>query len=588
MIRNIKTTIKTTIKIDMTTKKIIGYIAIFMLLMVMCLFFNMKKVYAKEQTISDGEYEMEVQLEGGSGKASIQSPAVVTVKDGKAYGKIEWSSSNYDYMLVDGEKYFPINDGVNSVFEIPVSVFNSPIQMIADTTAMSTPHEVEYTITFYTDSLDGNEQIKESKSWVRPYGYVIGITIFLVGMLAFLLYKKKNSVVAAILIIILFLTLGCSFYIIYQKEDKSREDMDENPSVTKEIPDTIGEHLKWNHSTELTYATGFSIDYYEDENENIYKRIVINKDQFLLVPDKDRIPQDILENYVILESPKQVYLFASQVMDMIVAIDAMDTLQFTGLDAKGWYIPEAKAAVKNGDLIYAGKYSAPDYELILSKGCDLAIENTMIYHTPEVKEKLEDFGIPVIVDHSSYESDPLGRMEWVKLYGALMNREQEAQVVFDEQASRYQEIAEAVKGEEKPTVAFFYISSNGDVKVRKGNDYMAKMIESAGGEYVFSDLEGEEGTASSSVTIQMEEFYAAAKDADYIIYNGTIEGELDSLEDLKQKSELISSMKAVKEGHVYCTSEKLYQSTMELGTIMSDIHSILGGEDNMTYFYPLN
>ena len=77
-------------------------------------------------------------------------------------------------------------------------------------------------------------------------------------------------------------------------------------------------------------------------------------------------------------------------------------------------------------MLYAGKYRMPDYELILSKGCDLAIENTMIFHDPEVKEKLEELGIPVIVETSSYESDPLGRLEWIKLYGALFGKEKEA------------------------------------------------------------------------------------------------------------------------------------------------------------------
>ena len=79
--------------------------------------------------------------------------------------------------------------------------------------------------------------------------------------------------------------------------------------------------------------------------------------------------------------------------------------------------------METGDILYAGNYSAPDYEQILAEGCDLAIENTMVYHTPEVKEQLEKFGIPVMVDYSSYETEPLGRTEWVKLYGLLADRE---------------------------------------------------------------------------------------------------------------------------------------------------------------------
>ena len=87
----------------------------------------------------------------------------------------------------------------------------------------------------------------------------------------------------------------------------------------------------------------------------------------------------------------------------------------------------AKKAMEDGDIIYAGKYSAPDYEMILNENCGLAIENTMILHTPEVKEQMEKFNIPVLVDHSSYETNPLGRTEWVKLYGMLTGHEDQAE-----------------------------------------------------------------------------------------------------------------------------------------------------------------
>lgn len=558
----------------------------------LCIAIIFYPVFATQITLSDGEYKMDVQLEGGTGKATITSPAEVTVKDGNIVGLIEWSSPNYDYMIVKGQKYFPVNSEGNSVFEIPIDALNSPIDIIADTTAMSSPHEVAYTLTFSYDNPSGKDKVKASGSWVIPYGYVIGVTIFIVGLMAFLLYKKKSRVVAAILILILFLTLGCSFYVIYQKEEPVKnENVKEHTDDSveeKSIPEIIGKHLLHMESMKLDYATGFFVDYYKDEKNMIYKLITIGEDRFLIVPDIDSIYSDIPKEYVVLERPKQTYLVASSVMDMMVALDMMDGIQFSGLDAKDWYIEKARETMEAGDLLYAGKYSAPDYELILNKGCDLAIENTMIYHTPEVKEKLESFGIPVIVDRSSYETDPLGRMEWVKLYGALMDCENRASEVFEEQAKQYREIATAEKRKDRPTVAFFYISANGDVKVRKSNDYMAQMIETAGGEYIFSDLKGEEGSVSSTVNMQLEEFYAQAVDADYIIYNSTIEGELENLDDFMKKSELLSRMKAVKDGHVYCTSKNLYQSSMELGTIVSDIHKMIEGESGMTYLYPLN
>ena len=104
-------------------------------------------------TLADGSYTAELTMEGGSGRATILSPAGITVADGTVTATLEWSSPNYDYMLVDGEKYLPVNTEGNSVFEIPVAAFDEGLTMIGDTVAMSTPHEVEYTVTFHSDTL---------------------------------------------------------------------------------------------------------------------------------------------------------------------------------------------------------------------------------------------------------------------------------------------------------------------------------------------------------------------------------------------------------------------------------------------------
>ena len=111
-------------------------------------------------TVEDGSYTIELTMEGGSGRASIQSPAQLAVADGAATATLEWSSPNYDYMLVNGEKYLPVNTEGNSVFEVPVEALDAPLTMIGDTVAMSTPHEVEYTVTFHSDTLQNAESGK--------------------------------------------------------------------------------------------------------------------------------------------------------------------------------------------------------------------------------------------------------------------------------------------------------------------------------------------------------------------------------------------------------------------------------------------
>lgn len=336
----------------------------------------------------------------------------------------------------------------------------------------------------------------------------------------------------------------------------------------------ISSELVYDHSMELEFAKEFSVDFYRDG----YALISTSEgSRFLVVPDMASVPKDIDTSITILKQPvSNIYLVASAVMDMFCSMDALDRIRLSGTREDSWYIEDARQAMKDDCILYAGKYSAPDYELILSQQCDLAIQSTMITHSPEVKEKLEAFGIPVLVDYSSYEEHPLGRSEWIKLYGVLTQKEAEAEEAF----LRQKEALETVAGEEATgkTVAFFYITSNGAASVRRSGDYIPKMIELAGGTYIFQELGKDEG-AFASINMQMEEFYAKAKDADYIIYNGIIDGGVSSMKELLAKSSLLKDFKAVQEGKVWCATQNLYQSTMELGTMIADIHKMLTTED---------
>lgn len=138
----------------------------------------------------------------------------------------------------------------------------------------------------------------------------------------------------------------------------------------------------------------------------------------------------------------QIYLVAAAAMDYFDKLNAIDCITFSGKKQSDWYIQRAKDAMDSGALVYAGKYSEPDYELILSQGCDLAVENTMIYHSPAVLEQLERLGIPVLVETSSYETLPMGRMEWIKLYAALLDKEDEAEALFNEKMDSVADVLE--------------------------------------------------------------------------------------------------------------------------------------------------
>lgn len=533
---------------------------------------------ASESTLAnlEGDYTIEVSLLGGTGRADVSSPVHMTVSDGRAVARLEWSSPNYDYMLVEGQKYSPVNKEGNSVFEIPVPALDQEFPVTADTIAMSEPHEIEYSLTFHSDTLR-----KESSGRAAAAMAGIGAAVLLAAAGAFMWMRKhrKKGTLMLVFCLAVFMTTGCGMSVDGGKENETEK----SPKAGDK---EISSELHYEKSMDLQYAEEFSVDYYEEGYAFVS---VADGRKYLIIPEGKNKPEDLAGDIVIINRPADhIYLVATAVMDMMRELNALEYVRFSSQKADDWCMEDVREEMEKGNILYAGKYSAPDYERIVSEGCSLAIENNMISHSPEVIEKMEDFGIPVLVDLSSYEKHPLGRVEWIKLYGVLLGKEEEAKEAFDEQV-RLMEHAAAGEASGR-SVAFFFITNNGMVNVKVSSDYIPKMIELAGGEYIFEDL-GEENSSRSSVTMQMEEFYHAAKEADYLIYNSTIDGEMDSLEELLEKEALLEDFKAVQEGNVWCTTRNLYQQSMSVGQMTEDIYSMLSGEkeeqEKMRYLYPL-
>lgn len=357
-------------------------------------------------------------------------------------------------------------------------------------------------------------------------------------------------------------------------------------TAAQEQQNTAWEDRTPTHSMELQYAEQFTADYYEDGSALV---TIGGTDRYLVVPEDTDPPNGLDEDITVLQQPLDtIYLAASSAMDSFRQLDELDRIRMTSTTRANWSLPEVQQALDSGTMCYAGKYSAPDYELILTEGCRLAIESTMIYHSPEVKEQLEGLGIPVLVERSSYESHPLGRMEWIRLYGLLTGTDAEAEAFFDSQVEQLDDIL--TQENTGKTVAFFYISSNGYVNVHKPGDYISKMIELAGGQYVFSDLETEDN-ALSTTNMQMEAFYAGARDADYLIYNSAIDGELQTIAQLLEKDQLLASFRAVQEGNVWCTGKNMFQQTTGVSEMILDLNQIVTGqadeENQLTYLHRL-
>ena len=316
------------------------------------------------------------------------------------------------------------------------------------------------------------------------------------------------------------------------------------------VDNTQNDSYKWGEmkveeSLPLEYATQFTVDYYEGG----YTLITIgDTDRYLIVPENMSCPEGLDKDIYVMYKPfNKVYLAATSAMDLIRAIGGLDNV-----------------------------------------ACNLAVESTMILHNPEIREQLLEVGIPVLVERSSYESHPLGRMEWIKLYGVLMDKTEEAEQYFDSQVDAVADIMD--RDDTGLTVAFFYVTANGSVNIRKSGDYVSKLIELAGGEYIFADMNDDEN-ALSTTTIQMEEFYAKAKDADILIYNSTIAGTLPDMESLLKLSDLFNDFKAVQSGNVFCTEKNMFQESTGFGDMILDINKILTdsdvSDDELTYLYRL-
>ncbi len=368
--------------------------------------------------------------------------------------------------------------------------------------------------------------------------------------------KRKLSILSLLFVILTIYLVGCSTSGQTIKEEEKLDNLRLNQ---------IGE-------MDTSYATQFSVKYYENDYVSIN---IADGNSYVLVPEGGSdIELDEKSPTFIHRGCDSVYLAASSAMDLFRELKSLDKIKACSTKAEDYYIEGVPERINGGNITYVGKYNSPDYERLLALDTDLAIESTMIYHNPKTKEELEALGIPVLVERSSYESDPLGRLEWIKLYGLILGKEKEAEEIFTSQIDLVKAV-EDNKVNTRPKVVFFYISSNGYVNVRKPGDYVSRMIEMAGGEYALESLKIEEENALSTVNVSWEDFYMYAKDADILIYNGTIDGGIPSIAALIRDNEMFESFKAIKKNKVYCSLGNMYQETSKMGSIISELADVI-------------
>ncbi len=499
--------------------------------------------------MSDGIYGIPLTLSGGTGKATLSSPAKVTVDGGAITVTFLWSSKNYDYMRVGDTKYLPVSAaGEPSAFEIPVDELVSEMTVYADTVAMSTPHEIEYLVTFDLDAITRGEPGSDAAGGQSAgAGTNAGTDAGAAGTSA--------------------ASTGAS------SSQSDGSDTSQSDATLGEMAHDIPSCFSAVSSMNLDYAHEYAVDY--DSEGRAY--ICIGTDQhFLLLPEGVQAPDGVTGDVVIIRQPlMSIYAASSATLDLFDKCGAMGQVSLVSSDYDSWTIQSVRDAMDSGDISFVGKYSEPDFERIAASNVDFIIENNMIYHSPATLEKLRELGFAVMVERMSYESHPLGRAEWIRLIGLLTGHEDDADSVY--KALREQFEANTADKKSSNTVAFFYISTSGSAIIRLPGDYISKMISLAGGNYVFDGIDTE-NTTKATMNLEMEAFYAAARDADILIYNNTIDSTVKDLNGLLAKSPLLADFKAVRDGNVWSTGENVYQQVTSISSLMEDFHAVIFDE----------
>ena len=637
--------------------------------------------FSELSEIPDGSYWILVSMTGGSGRASISSPTGFYVKDGQATADIHWSSASYDYMKLDGVRYEAFTDTAgHSAMTIPVSALNTAIPVLADTTAMSKPYEIEYQLSFDGSALlpmadasmaeahplpsdevnrtmqsattqvadaetsgsaggsenrttagenrvavEGDGQAENGQSGTVGESSVHWSATPEIDGLRFV-SSEKNDVAEYFRLSVyedasgakyrLLETAGGLHRYLIAPEDPQAADKSSEIAEPKASAQADSEK----NSSEKKAAKSGSKQGVDQKNGHFTARASEENSA-----NKEK-KGDALELTVLQQPLTTTYVAASAVMAPLCDLGAVSQIRFSGLREEGWYVDEARTAMKAGSMLFAGRYSEPDYETLLREGCDLALESTMIYRSPEVIEKLSALGIPVYIDYSSYEPHVLGRLEWIRVYGALFGHEEEAQQWYQTERDRIRAIqkdAETSSGEasqsgksaeksetktsrnskneasstetssgragtdttadQRPTVVYFYVNSSGQIQVRQPHDYIPELLELAGARYLAPDMSSLSGSRKSNVTVSLEDFYSSCKDADYLIYSATLDRPLSSIQELLGKNALFVDFKAVKEGHVYTTDKDFYQLSDRMADFAEDVSRMLQDQDDMHF-----
>lgn len=303
----------------------------------------------------------------------------------------------------------------------------------------------------------------------------------------------------------------------------------------------------------VEYATGFSIEYIGDG----CKKVVDGEGRTLLLVLRGKKVPDGYKGVPVIYTPIDNVLAASITqVSLLRPLNVLHSISGVTADKNDWYIAEIKKGLEKGSIKFVGgsNMGEPDYEKVQALNPQIVFAYTGAYGQQKMINKLSELGIKYAIDNEYLEEHPLGRMEWIKFLGAFYNKEAEATAYFNNAVKAVNALNTKIPKGTKPKVLWGSIYK-GEVYVPNGGSYVAKMIEMAGGDYVFKDLSPNKGSSSK---ISIEEFYAKGIDADIFIYSSTTEW-TGSVQDIIKKAPVLAELNSIKKGNVWCFQPWYYQ-----------------------------
>lgn len=319
----------------------------------------------------------------------------------------------------------------------------------------------------------------------------------------------------------------------------------------------------------LTYTKGFSVTYLKG---GVKKVVDGDKRTLILVPKGKEVPEEFKSNMVV-NTPITDVLAASTTQPCLMRpINELGSVKAVTTDKKNWTIPEIIKGLESGKITFVGDGKTPDYEKISSLKPSLAFVYSGPSGQKEMMQKFDELKINYAVDNDYLEENPFGRMEWIKFVSAFYDKDEEAEQYFNDSVEKVEDIAKKVKNDKKPKVAWGVISK-GEVYVPKADSYAAKMIEMAGGDYIFKS------SGVGSGKISLEEFYAKAKEADVFIYASTT-NYAPTLKGVIDKAPMLEKLNSVQNKNVWCFHADYYQSLDKTDEIILDLVSVFQPDVN--------